>query len=511
MQTDVKPAKQSKDIFIFVGKMLVVGILSFLSIRFAYLVGFATNDIVAIWPAAAISYWAVRKYGPWAMLPIFLADAIHLYFFLPHLVPIGFINSFGNAIAPWIGILVERLWYKGEEPFKNVQSTLASIIAGMGILSLIAGLIGTTNISLFYHVPFMSAIDLFWRWLLSDYTGCLVFAPFLFSLSKYQFNTGDFRRTLIDRLLIGISLVGLWWSTSSGLSMHLGYYPTIFLTLPAMIWLSLRDDTTRTMIGAAVLAVASFVFTMQSIDTIGSTTWLSLQLYIVVIIFSVYVVHTMQLERTQLIKTLAKERDILEQRVAERTRELENLATIDALTGALNRRSFFTLASDEIKRARGEKPLCVILMDIDEFKKVNDNYGHATGDKVLVSMTDLIQSLIRQGSDKFCRMGGEEFTLLLPDTTLDGAVQTAERIRILIERLTYSILGDMDIPNPKAPREFNITCSFGVAEFDLSHGDINKTLSIADNALYQAKNSGRNKVISGEMLNKTDSVSSAEQ
>ena len=501
MQPDIEEKKQSKDILIFAGKMLAIGLLSFISIRFAYLVGFATNDIVAIWPAAAISYWAIRKYGPWAMLPIFLADAAHLYIFLPHLVPIGFINSFGNAIAPWIGVLVERLWYKGEEPFKNMQSTLASIFAGMGILSFVAGLIGTTNLSLLYGIPFISAIGLFWRWLLSDYTGCLVFAPVLFTIGKFRFNTGDLRKSLIDRILVFVSLLGLWWSSSSGMSMNLGHYPTIFLTMPAMIWLSLRDDTSRTMLGTALLAVASFIFTIQSIDTIGSTTWLTLQLYIVVIVFASYVVHAMQLERTQLIMTLAKERDILEQRVSERTHELEKLATIDSLTGALNRRSFFTLAAEELKRARGEKPLCVILMDIDEFKKVNDNYGHAMGDKVLVSMTDLIQSLIRQGSDKFCRMGGEEFTLLLPDTRLKGAVQTAERIRILIEQLTYSIVGNMDIPNPKAPREFNITCSFGVAEFDLSHGDVNRTLSIADNALYKAKNSGRNKVAFCETQN----------
>ena len=508
METDIEIKKQSKDKFIFLGKMLAIGVLSYISIRFAYKVGFATNDIVAIWPAAAISYWAVRKYGPWAMLPIFLADAIHLYFFLLHLVPIGFINSFGNAIAPWIGILVEKLWNKGKEPFKNMQSTLASIFAGMGSLSIIAAVIGTTNISLLYNIPFSSAIGLFGQWVLSDYTGCLVFAPLFFTISRYRFSSDDLRKTLVDRLLIAISIIGLWWSTSSGLSMNLGYYPTVFLTMPAIIWLSLREDTPRTMLGTAVLAVAAFIFTIQSIETIGSTTWLTFQLYIVVIVFLAYVVHAMQLERTALIKTLATERDELELRVAERTHELEKLATIDPLTGALNRRSFFTLATEELKRARGQKPLCVILMDIDEFKKVNDNYGHAMGDQVLITMTDLIQSLIRQGSDKFCRMGGEEFTLLLPDTKLEGAVQTAERIRVLIEQLTYSILGDMDIPNAKAPREFNITCSFGVAEFDLKNGDINRTLSIADNALYKAKNNGRNQVSICE-AQKTDSVHSS--
>jgi diguanylate cyclase (GGDEF)-like protein len=478
----------------FILKLALVAVASFLSIRLAYRVGFATNDIVAIWPAAAISYWAVRRLGPWAILPIFLADAVHLYFYLPHLVPIGFINSFGNAIAPLIGVVLERIWNKSGETFKNVQSTLASILVGMGGLSFIAAVIGTTNISILYHIPYPTASVLFWQWLLSDYTGCLVFAPVFFTISQYRLSSSDRKKVIIDRILILISLLGLWLTSVSGMSSNLGYYPTVFLTMPAMIWLSLREDSSRTMLGISVLATASFIFTIQSIDAIGSTTWLTLQLYIIVIVFSAYVVHAIQLERTQLIKTLATERDILEQRIAERTRELEELATIDPLTGAYNRRSFFILASEELKRSRGQKPLSIILMDIDEFKKVNDNYGHAMGDKVLASMTDLIQSLIRQGSDKFCRMGGEEFTLLLPDTKLDGAVQTAERIRGLIEQLSYSILGEMDIPNPDAPREFHITCSFGVAEFDLSNGDVNRTLSIADNALYMAKNNGRNQV-----------------
>jgi diguanylate cyclase (GGDEF)-like protein len=510
METDIPGKKQPKEKLLFIAKMIAIGMLSYLSIRFSYQVGFATNDIVAIWPAAAISYWAVRKYGPWAMLPIFLADAIDLYIFLPHLVPAGFINSVGNAIAPWIGVLVERLWHKGEHPYLNIRSTLASILAGMGTLSVVAAIIGTTNISQLYAIPLPAAVELFWQWLLSDYTGCLVFAPVLLTITKYRFKKHDLRKTLIDQLLVLISIIGLWWSTSSGVSMDLGYYPTVFLTMPAMIWLSLRDDTARTMLGLAVLSVAAFIFTIQSIDAVGSTTWLTVQLYIVVIIFSAYIVHAMQLERTELIKTLARERDELEERVAERTFALEELATIDSLTGAYNRRTFFEMANEELKRARGKKPLSLILMDIDEFKKVNDNYGHAMGDQVLSSMTDLIQSLIRQGNDKFARMGGEEFALLVPETDLNGAVQLAERIRKNIEKLSYTILGDMDIPNVDAPREFHITCSFGVAEFNLSHGDVNRTLSIADNALYKAKNNGRNQVATFE-ADQTDFAHTADK
>ncbi len=476
--------------------MIAVGLASYLSIRLAFQVGFATNDIVAVWPAAAISYWAVRRYGPWAMVPIFLADAINLFFYLPHLVPIGFLNGFGNAIAPWIGVLLERIWSKAENPLENVRSTLVSILVGMSTLSLVAAIIGASNISFHYQIPLPAATGLFWTWFLSDFTGCLVFAPILFLIPQIRQTDLKRKDILVDILVVFVSMLGLWLTTSTGFSERLGNYPTVFLTMPAMIWLSMREDTPRVMLGIMVLAVGSFIFTIQVVDNLGSASWMALQLYIVVIVFSAYIVHAMQLERTNLVKTLAMERDILEQRVLERTNELEKLATIDPLTGAFNRRSFFRIAEQEFKRARGEKPISLILLDIDKFKKVNDTFGHAIGDKVLVTMTETIQTMIRSGADNLARMGGEEFAVLLPETSLEGALQTAERLRAAIENLSFLSPTILEQPKQNAPRDFHITCSFGVAECDLKIADINQTFSHADKALYEAKNKGRNRVAS---------------
>lgn len=474
--------------------MIGVGLASYLSIRLAFRVGFATNDIIAIWPAAAISYWAVRRFGPWAMVPIFLADAINLIFFVPHLVPIGFINGLGNAIAPWIGVMFERIWSRSEKPFENVRSTLVSILVGMSTLSLVAAIIGSSNISIHYQIPLPAAAGLFWTWFLSDFTGCLVFAPVLFLVPQIQLTAVKRKDLLVDSLVVFVSMFGVLLTTSTGFSDSLGHYPTVFLTMPAMIWLSMREDTPKVMLGITLLALGSFIFTIQVVDNLGSASWMALQLYIVVIVFSAYVVHAMQLERTHLVKTLAMERDILEQRVLERTNELEKLATIDPLTGALNRRSFFRIAEQEFKRSRGEKPISLILLDIDKFKNINDTYGHTTGDKVLITLTETIQKMIRGGADNLARMGGEEFAILLPETTLEGAAQTAERLRAAVENLTFISDTVIKPSDQKTPREFHITCSFGVAECDLQIANINRTFSNADKALYEAKNKGRNQV-----------------
>ena len=301
------------------------------------------------------------------------------------------------------------------------------------------------------------------------------------------------RALITDSIIVFVSLVGVWIVTRSGIYENLGNYPSVFLTMPAMIWLSLLEDTPRVTLGLTLLAVGSFVFTIRVIDFMGSTSWLALQLYIVVIVFSSLIVHSMQLERTRLVKTLAMERDILEERVKERTLELEELATMDALTGALNRRSFFKTAEEEFKRARGEKPISVILLDIDKFKSVNDTYGHAMGDEVLKSMTLTMQNMIRGGADKLARMGGEEFAIILPETDLEGAVQTAERLRTAVEKLVFQ--GKEILQKDDLEEAFGITCSFGVAQSDLEQANINLDLSRADNALYEAKRGGRNRVV----------------
>lgn len=494
MQSSLLNYRKTHKNFSFFLNLFLVGIASYLSIRFAYKVGFASNDVVAIWPAAALSYWAVRRFGPWAMLPIFLADALNMVLFLPHLMPFGLINGIGNALAPWLAVLIEQKWSQSENPFANLRSTLASILVAMPTLSIFAAMVGTLFVSTHYHLPLSAASGLLWQWFLSDYTGCLVFVPILFTFPHLRLTTQKKRTLIIDSLVITLSILGVWYVTYSGLSIKLGNYPTVFLTMPAMLWLSLREDTPRVMTGLAALSVSSFIITIQTLDRMGSASWMALQLYIVVVVFSSYIVHALQLERTQLVKTLTKERDILEQRVEERTRELELLATKDGLTGILNRRCFFLTAEKEFKRARGEKPISLILMDIDEFKKINDTFGHAVGDQVMVAITQTITNMIRQGADSFARMGGEEFTLILPETDLSGAVLTAERLRRAIETLDF-YAAPISQKNQEEHIHFHCTCSFGVVQWDLNNKDINHALYLADQALYNAKQAGRNQVV----------------
>lgn len=191
------------------------------------------------------------------------------------------------------------------------------------------------------------------------------------------------------------------------------------------------------------------------------------------------------------IKELNAHRDLLEQEVRERTRDLERayqkleaISKTDELTRLPNRRDMNETVANEVERSRRtKKPFCFIFMDIDHFKNINDTYGHACGDLVLKSVAQTIRGLLRK-YDVIARYGGEEFLALLPETDLPGATIVAERFRQKIEAMSVQY-ADITI---------RVTITLGVSRFDPRLG-AERSIQLADKALYQGKEGGRNKVV----------------
>ncbi len=166
--------------------------------------------------------------------------------------------------------------------------------------------------------------------------------------------------------------------------------------------------------------------------------------------------------------------------------ELKVLAFTDSLTKLYNRR-YLTQMSEQILALsrREKKEVSIIILDIDKFKNVNDTYGHQFGDEVLVVLSHLLGENQRE-SDVLCRYGGEEFVILLPNTSLENAIDIAQKIRMKVESLSVPI---------DSKQIFSFTISLGVADIDVSNEkDIQSALIRADKALYKAKETGRNKV-----------------
>ncbi len=159
----------------------------------------------------------------------------------------------------------------------------------------------------------------------------------------------------------------------------------------------------------------------------------------------------------------------------------EEAAFTDHLTGLANRRRFERQLDREVSRTqRYGRPFCLLLLDIDNFKLVNDTHGHEAGDEVIRRLALTLQAGTR-GIDLAARIGGEEFAVILPETDFEGGLDVAERLRIAVREMDTPLVGQ-------------VTASFGVAEFPVCAPTGRELLSVADAALYQAKHGGRDRV-----------------
>jgi diguanylate cyclase (GGDEF)-like protein len=178
-----------------------------------------------------------------------------------------------------------------------------------------------------------------------------------------------------------------------------------------------------------------------------------------------------------LMVSLTKERREAEQR---------NFAMLDPLTGLMNRRAFMAAVERAARRRRGyaHESVALLVLDLDSFKQVNDQYGHEVGDRVLVSFAQIAEAVTRP-TDQLYRMGGEEFCFILPDTNLQGAIAAAERVRQTFALSSVDARG-VDV---------GTTVSIGIATADDAGVGLDALLEAADTAVYEAKGRGRNQVV----------------
>ena len=198
-----------------------------------------------------------------------------------------------------------------------------------------------------------------------------------------------------------------------------------------------------------------------------------------------------------LVRTAAQLREV--------SAELDRLARTDALTGIANRRAFFDILGIEFRRSkRYGRQLSVLMLDLDHFKGVNDRWGHPFGDAVLRQTTETISANIRE-SDLIGRYGGEEFALALPETPLSAALEVAEKLRAAIEAHEFRT---RDVPGVGEP-PVHLTISIGVAALPVEEEqDEVELLGRADQALYDAKRTGRNRVVAYRKVDESSSAAS---
>lgn len=320
--------------------------------------------------------------------------------------------------------------------------------------------------------------------LLADTSGLLLLSP-LYPYLKAGTLLKELRRVF-------------WYLTATLPPILINYFlldRMLVLLLPLMLFITVRFKMAATNFALLVVTQLCIGLTAKGYGFWAPQNLVISLLQIQVFTFSITLA-LQYLAQTQMQITHHKE--LLEVEVQSRTEslaalnaELTTLATTDELTQLPNRREWQLKASQAILQARRyQKELSVMMIDVDHFKKVNDQYGHLTGDMILKEIAKICQQNIR-GPDSAARWGGEEFVILLPETDHHQALVVAEKIRLSIAQSQHT-------PKGKAP--FHTTVSIGITSLMPSDSTLDEVLSRADQAMYAAKSAGRNCVQSAQFM-----------
>jgi len=345
--------------------------------------------------------------------------------------------------------------------------------------------------------------------------------------SGFEFQKDETRIKFKFRLLNTCLLVAVFFAFLVGLLFDLGLHDTGYLhsrvnylySVSAIIlffWLrQSRDNFKR--VSEALIIISLLVFTSALIfviddqfriiwfyiaaflayTIIGNRAGVITTLVSIAIIILCYLIFDLGISRTTLQGALiglvisSVLASVHVQKIAEfeavllnKNRELEVLATVDGLTGVMNKRMFTEMTSKYIEAAhRTDHPLAILYLDLDYFKKVNDQHGHQVGDIMLIKFTDVVGKCLRK-SDLLGRIGGEEFAVVLFETGLEDAVEVAEKIRSKVHESTYQY----------DEKLVEVSTSIGVSQMESKTDSMEDILQRADKALYKAKEMGRNRV-----------------
>jgi diguanylate cyclase (GGDEF)-like protein len=360
----------------------------------------------------------------------------------------------------------------------------------------LAALLGASIYAL--SVPTTTSFGDFWTiWWLGDAMGVLLVTPLVLGWLQGPSTSFEKYHSLEATALLALTLLFTIWVFKQPAHLSGSFPRMAFLLMPFPIWAAarfgVRGAASITLLIAAIAIAATLNDMGPLLADRPADTVLLLQEYLAVLAFSSLALAALLQELRVTHDQLDRLNRELEARVEARTRELQEanqrlqeLASIDPLTGASNRRHFIELAKAEISRAKRQGlPLSAIMLDIDFFKSVNDRFGHEAGDRILAALAATIRTTLR-GGDIFARMGGEEFIVMLPGQGISEAFQMAERLRLLIAQ------GEV----PGCP--VHITVSAGLAGLQSESDEIVDLLRRADQGLYRAKSQGRNQVCVGQ-------------
>jgi diguanylate cyclase (GGDEF)-like protein len=354
----------------------------------------------------------------------------------------------------------------------------------VGFAVLLAPFVASLLAGIILHIAIGSALTVSLLWFPASALGMAIVVPVVLGLARHEtrelFAPDQLANTLMYLAMIAAATVAIFTGSD---------FPWLFLIFPPLLFLVVRLGLSGGVLGCCVVAAIGTHFTVsvkggplaQLTDPSLENRILILQLFLATAVLSVSVVAIVFAD----LKRASAAASLSEARFRELASSMEALATVDALTGVANRRQFDRAIQMEWQRAQRQRsPLTLLLIDVDRFKGFNDLYGHIEGDNCLCAIARIAIETTRRPSDTVARFGGEEFAVILPGTTAQGALEMAEKLRQgVLEMGTIH----------KGNSHGVVTISVGCATVVPDEGSSTIALmASADAALYAAKSAGRN-------------------
>lgn len=467
---------------------LLLPILYFLTVKLSIAFAMTPEGTVIVWlpnafALAALLHYQGQKYWLFMLLVIAAEIAGDVPLFQWHeAMMLGLANVTEVTLAY---ILMRKLGMSAR--LHQLEDVIKFIAAGPIAASLSGALVGASFLQILDkdQSSFLSIVQTWW---FGDALGLMIGTPLLLSIlqqDKRKFKPLNF----IDLIVATLSFAVLTMLILAKDGLFYGMLITPALLIPSMLYLASRTDLKFTAIAVAVFSLGVALLISMGRNPFGdisvSLTILHAQEFIAILSIACLGFATL------LARIRDNERE-LEARVAKRTHELqqlnerlEQLSTTDGLTGVANRRRFDEVLELEWARAhRTQQPITLGILDIDWFKRYNDQYGHQAGDNCLRQVSAVLSANICRTGDLVARYGGEEFVFIAPSMDSEHALRISKKICEEIQALA--------IPHKKSASGL-LTVSIGVTSMTPQNTqDTNMLLKIADDALYEAKKHGRN-------------------
>ena len=431
-----------------------------------------------VWPPSGIGLAALLLFGS-RLWPGIWIGAVIVNYTVNESVFAAVMIATGNTLEGLAGATLIRRSIGVPHRFERGEDVV-KFVAFCALSATIAPTIGLVPLALANSLGGGALLQNWLTWLQGDITGIVIVTPLLLTWSSRDalvWNARYAYEGIVFVLLLAIAAIGVFGYVAAPLAP----FARAFVILPFIVWAAFRFTQREvTTVTAAVCAIAI----SDTMNNLGSATPATLNETLLLLLLFTSTLVTTGLVLSAVVSE--RSRTLKELRTA--LRNLHTQAVTDPVTHLLNRRYLSEFLPREVIRARRSgDSLAVLMIDLDHFKRFNDDFGHDAGDLVLKEVAQLLLAHIR-GSDIACRYGGEEFVLVFPDTTLEGARRRAEEIRGAVKELRLSLRG-------KALGQ--VTVSIGVGLIPDHVASPEALIRVADEAMYAAKSAGRDRVALG--------------